>query len=119
MAAAEKIIALLKSYGDQDESRFYSTAMQIAAAEAKKGHSKLAEELKDLINKIKSQRNISSVSKTRMLPVNDAQKELKDLLEVYRPHIKTKDMVLNKDVSESINRILSEQQKFDQYYSII
>ena len=114
MAAAEKIIALLKSYGDQDESRFYSTAMQIAAAEAKKGHSKLAEELKDLINKIKSQRNISSVSKTRMLPVNDAQKELKDLLEVYRPHIKTKDMVLNKDVSESINRILSEQQKFDQ-----
>ena len=114
MAAAEKIIALLKSYGDQDESRFYSTAMQIAAAEAKKGHSKLAEELKTLIDKIKSQRNISSVSKTRMLPINEAQKELKDLLEVYRPHIKTKDMVLNKNVSESINRILSEQQKFDQ-----
>jgi SpoVK/Ycf46/Vps4 family AAA+-type ATPase len=114
MAAAEKIIALLKSYGDQDESRFYSTAMQIAAAEAKKGHSKLAEELKTLIDKIKSQRNISSATKTRMLPINEAQKELKDLLEVYRPHIKTKDMVLNKDVSESINRILSEQQKFDQ-----
>jgi len=114
MAAAEKIIALLKSYGDQDESRFYSTAMQIAAAEAKKGHAKLAEELKTLIDKIKSQRNISSVSKTRRLPINEAQKELKDLLEVYRPHIKTKDMVLNKDVLESINRILSEQQKFDQ-----
>lgn len=114
MATAEKIIALLKSYGDQDESRFYSTAMQIAAAEAKKGHSKLAEELKTLIDKIKSQRNIYSATKTRMLPINEAQKELKDLLEVYRPHIKTKDMVLNKDVSESINRILSEQQKFDQ-----
>ncbi|MCP4178287.1 MAG: ATP-binding protein [bacterium] len=114
MAAAEKIKALLQSYGDQDESRFYSTAMQIAAAEAKKGHPKLAEELKNLIDKIKSQRNISSVSKTRMLPINEAQKELKDLLEVYRPHIKTKDMVLNKNVSESINRILSEQQKFDQ-----
>ncbi len=114
MAAAEKIIALLQSYGDQDESRFYSTAMQIAASEAKKGHVKLAQELKSLIEKIKTQRNSQSVSKTRMLPINEAQRELKDLLEVYRPHIKTKDMVLTKGVSESLKRILSEQQKFDQ-----
>lgn len=113
MAAAEKIIALLQSYGDHDENRFYSTAMQIAASEAKKGHTKLAEDLKKLIEKIKSQRNTPSVSRTRMLPINEAQRELKDLLEVYRPHIKTKDMVLNKSVSESIKRILSEQQKFD------
>lgn len=114
MAAAEKIIALLKSYGDEDESRFYSTAMQIAASEAKKGHTKLAQELKALIDKIKIQRSTQSVSKTRTLPVNEAQKELKDLLEVYRPHIKVKDMVLAKDVKESLNRILIEQRKFDQ-----
>lgn len=114
MAAAEKIKALLQSYGDGDDNRFYSTAMQIAAAEAKKGHTKLAKELKDLIDKIKSKRNVVSVSKTRILPVNDAQRELKDLLEVYRPHIKTKDMVLPEQVAEAIKRILSEQQKFDQ-----
>ncbi|SRX52045.1 ATP-binding protein [Aequorivita sp. CIP111184] len=114
MAAAEKIKALLQSYGDGDDNRFYSTAMQIAAAEAKKGHTKLAEELKGLIEKIKSKRNIDSVSKTRILPINEAQRELKDLLEVYRPHIKTKDMVLTEQVSEAIKRILSEQQKFDQ-----
>lgn len=114
MAAAEKIKALLQSYGDEDTNRFYTTAMQIAAAEAKKGHTKLAEELKELIEKIKSKRNIDSVSKTRILPINEAQRELKDLLEVYRPHIKTKDMVLTERVSEAIKRILSEQQKFDQ-----
>lgn len=114
MAAAEKIKALLQSYGDGDDNRFYSTAMQIAAAEAKKGHTKLADELKGLIEKIKSKRNVDSVSKTRILPINEAQRELKDLLEVYRPHIKTKDMVLTEQVSEAINRILSEQQKFDQ-----
>lgn len=114
MAAAEKIIALLKSYGDEDESRFYSTAMQIAASEAKKGHTKFAQELKALIDKIKIQRSTQSVSKTRTLPVNEAQKELKDLLEVYRPHIKIKDMVLATDVKESLNRILIEQRKFDQ-----
>ncbi len=114
MAAADKIKALLQSYGDEDANRFYATAMQIAAAEAKKGHTKLAEELKELIEKIKSKQNVDSVSKTRILPINEAQRELKDLLEVYRPHIKTKDMVLTKQVSEAIKRILSEQQKFDQ-----
>jgi SpoVK/Ycf46/Vps4 family AAA+-type ATPase len=114
LAAAEKIKALLQSFGDEDDTRFYTTAMQIAAAEAKKGHTKLAEELKHLIEKIKTKRKVGSVSKTRILPVNEAQKELKDLLEVFRPHIKTKDMVLTKDVSEAIRRILSEQRKFDQ-----
>lgn len=114
MAAAEKIKALLQSYGDKDDARFYTTAMQIAAAEAKKGHTKLAEELKVLIQKIKTKRSVDSVSKTRILPVNEAQKELKDLLEVYRPNIKTKDMVLTPQVAEAIERILSEQKKFDQ-----
>lgn len=114
MAAAEKIIALLQSFGDNDDHRFYSTAMQIAASEAKKGHTKLAHELKSLIEKIKTQRSTESVSQTRKLPINEAQRELKDLLEVYRPHIKTKNMVLSKKVSESLNRILVEQKKFDQ-----
>ena len=114
LASGDKIKALLQSYGDEDDQRFYTTAMQIAAAEAKKGHIKLAEELKGLIDKIKSKRSINSVSKTRILHVNEAQRELKDLFEVYRPHIKTKDMVLNENVAEAIKRILSEQQKFDQ-----
>lgn len=114
MAAAEKIKALLQSYGDEDDNRFYTTAMQIAAAEARQGHTKLAEELKHLIEKIKTKRKVDSVSKTRILPVNEAQRELKDLLEVFRPHIKTKDMVLTKEVTEAIKRILSEQRKFDQ-----
>lgn len=114
LATAEKIKALLQSFGDKDDNRFCTIAMQLAANEAKKGHTKLAQELKGLIEKIKSKRNIESVSKTRILPINDSQRELKDLLLVYRPHIKTKDMILTQYVEESIRRILSEQQKFDQ-----
>ena len=114
LATAEKIKALLQSFGDKDDNRFCTIAMQLAANEAKKGHTKLAEELKGLIEKIKSKRNIESVSKTRILPINDSQRELKDLLEVYRPHIKTKDMILTQYVEETIRRILSEQQKFAQ-----
>lgn len=113
MATAEKIIALLQSYGDKDEQRFYSTAMQIAASEAKKGHSKLAHELKSLIEKIKTKRDLSTFTKTRTLPLNDAQKELKDLFEVYRPHFKTTHMVLTDEVKTAVKRILAEQRMFN------
>lgn len=54
MAAAEQIKSLIKSYGNGDDSRFYATAMQIAAAEAKKGHVVLADEIKKLIDNAKS-----------------------------------------------------------------
>lgn len=47
MAAAEQIKSLIKSFSEGDDSRFYATAMQIAAAEARKGHKNLAEELKN------------------------------------------------------------------------
>ena len=51
MAAADQIKALIKSFGEGDDSRFYATAMQIAATEARNGHIALADELKKIIDK--------------------------------------------------------------------
>lgn len=113
MAAAEKIKALLESFGTQDEGRFYSTAMQIAASEAKRGHTKLAQELKTLIDKIKVERNTNSVVKGKNISIIEAQRELQDLLEVERPRLGIENMVLSKNVQESLNRILNEQSKLD------
>ena len=46
MAAADQIKSLIKSFAEGDDARFYATAMQIAASEARNGHTTLAEELK-------------------------------------------------------------------------
>lgn len=54
MASAEQIKALLNSLLEGDEAQFYSVAMQIAAYEARLGHGKLAEELRELIDKVKA-----------------------------------------------------------------
>lgn len=104
MAAAEQIKSLIKSFGEGDESRFYATAMQIAAAEARKGHIAIAEELKKLIDKGKS-----STSIVKRLPVNAAQKELNDLLELVSPEIKLKDMVLSSEIQETLAKVIHEQ----------
>jgi len=49
MSAARHIIALLKSHIEGDNSRFLTTALQLAAHEARQGHGKLATEVRDLI----------------------------------------------------------------------
>lgn len=111
MAAAEQIKSLIKSFSEGDDSRFYATAMQIAAAEARKGHQELAEELKKLIRD--SKKSKLDVSNIKSLPVNAAQKELNDLLEFTRPDDKLKDMVLNDKLKRVIKRILDEQKQIE------
>ena len=49
MATAEQIKALLKSHAERDDSRFYSVALQLAAKEARKGHVKLADDIKKIV----------------------------------------------------------------------
>lgn len=111
MAAVDQIKNLIRSFGDSDDSRFYATAMQIAADEARKGHRELADELKNLINTSKKAKSDSGI--VRKIPVTNAQKELKDLLELSRPEDKLKDMVLTDDLKQSIERILKEQREVE------
>ncbi|WP_297338403.1 AAA family ATPase [Algoriphagus sp.] len=112
MAAAEQIKSLIKSFGEGDESRFYATAMQIAASEARKGHLELAEELKKLIDKSKSSKSV-----VKRLPVNAAQKELNDLLELVSPQLKLKDMVLSEALKDSLMKVIHEQRHLDKLLS--
>ena len=42
MAIANQLKALLKSYAEGDDERFYSVAMQLAAHKAKIGHGRMA-----------------------------------------------------------------------------
>lgn len=112
MAAAEQIKSLIKSFSEGDDNRFYATAMQIAASEARQGHVVLAEELKNLIKKSKLSKGFDQInSEIKRLPVNSAQKELNDLLELIQPDVRLKDMILDEKVQFSINRILDEQHK--------
>ncbi|QVY66422.1 AAA family ATPase [Polaribacter sp. Q13] len=111
MAAAEQIKSLIRSFSEGDDSRFYATAMQIAAAEARKGRQELAEELKKLIQD--SKKSKINERTLKRLPVNAAQKELNDLLEFSRPDDKLKDMVLSTNLKKSLQRILDEQRQIE------
>ncbi|MCY4562682.1 MAG: ATP-binding protein [Flavobacteriaceae bacterium] len=113
MAAAEQIKSLIKSFGDRHESRFFATAMQIAASEARKGHSVFAQELKKLIEKAKKRRSDSYLDQENTIPISKPNRELNELIEVFHPKIKFDSMVLDEEVRNSLNRIVDEQRKIE------
>ncbi len=112
MAAADQIKSLIKSFAEGDEARFYATAMQIAASEARNGHSALADELKKLIDNAKVKRP-QSFGVVKTFPVNPAQKELSELLELSHPNEKIKEMVLDPALEKTLKRILDEHKKIE------
>ena len=113
MAAAEQIKSLVRSFGEGDESRFFATAMQIAAAEARQGHTTFAQELKNLIDKAKKERSGAFLDKGKTISISKPKRELAELIEVFTPKINLSHMILNKDIKMSLNRIVAEQRKMD------
>ena len=51
MATAEQIKSLICSHLSDDPERFYSIALQVAAHEAKQGHTALAHDIRNIVDK--------------------------------------------------------------------
>jgi SpoVK/Ycf46/Vps4 family AAA+-type ATPase len=113
MASSDQLKALIKSHISRDDGHFYSVAMQVAAHEAKLGHAKLAEELRDLIDAAKTR--MSQDGSGKLVPIAGARSltkpggELSSLLTVSYPPNRLGDMVLDELASTQLARILKEQ----------
>ncbi len=108
MATAIQIKELLKTHSDGNDQRFYAVAMQVAAAEAKKGHKRLAQEIRELVDYAKIQKSNASISK--IVHVASPRGEAAELLEAIQDNRKLSDLILNHSLSERISRIIGEQQ---------
>ncbi len=104
MASAEQIKALLRSHLEGDDQHFFSVAMQVAAHEARLGHGKLAEELREMIDKAKGRRSASSP-----VPIGRPRGELANLLQASYPKARLADMIVGDILAEQISRVIREQ----------
>jgi len=114
MASSEQLKALIKSHITRDDGHFYSVAMQVAAHEAKLGHGKLAEELRDMIDAAKTR--LGQDASGKLVPIASAigssakpRGELANLLTVTYPANRLGDMVLDELASSQLQRIIKEQ----------
>ncbi|MDH2155565.1 AAA family ATPase [Stenotrophomonas sp. GD03657] len=108
MANADQLKALVKSHIERDDQHFYSVAMQVAAREARVGHGKLAEELREMIDAAKARASSEGTS-GKLVPLARPRGELANLLTVSYPKNRLSDMVLDAEMAEQLGRIMKEQ----------
>ncbi len=63
MATAEQIKSLIRSHLSDDDERFYTLALQVAAHEAQQGHGELAHDIREIVDKSRRSRSGNSLLK--------------------------------------------------------
>lgn len=98
MTTANQILTLIKSHSEENSERFNTVALQIAAHEAKLGHTKLASDIKKLIDAGKK-------SKPKFTNINP---NLQGLFLEVAPLYKLSDLVVSESIMERVKRVIDE-----------
>lgn len=104
--SAELLKQLLKAYATQDADLFRKFALQIAANESRIGHSRLAEELRDIISKLPEINNESYT-----LNIAQPKGELGELIDASFRNERMEDIVLNTQMKQTFERVLLENRR--------
>lgn len=100
MATAEQLKALIRAHFDDDNEKFKTVALQIAAHEAKVGHTSCAKEIKNLAQNVKN-------SKKKVM----AFSQKLDTLELKNNYVDMLDIVLSESLEHKVTRIINEFHK--------
>jgi SpoVK/Ycf46/Vps4 family AAA+-type ATPase len=111
MTTARHIVALLQSHVEGDEDRFLSVATQLAAHEARQGHGKLAQELRELIDAAKGKRETVGRRGAGPVPIAQPKGELSSLLAARYSDLRLNSMVLTPELDQRLRRVLTEQRQ--------
>lgn len=98
MATANQLKALVKSHFENNSEKFNTVALQIAAHEAKLGHTNLANDIRKIIDAAKS-------NKPKLKNIDPNLQGL--FLEIY-PHERLTDLVVAPQIKNRIERIINE-----------
>ena len=101
MATAEQVKSLIRSYGNSDQERFFTIALQVAAHEAKQGHATLAHEIRELVDKERH-------SAHKHLKVVPFPKNLKGLVLTEQPDTPRSALVIAPVMEQRIQRVIHE-----------
>jgi SpoVK/Ycf46/Vps4 family AAA+-type ATPase len=107
VTAARHLIALLQSHIDGDDEHFLTIALQAAAGEARQGHGRLAQQLRDLVDAARARRGASKPSRAAV-PLARPKGDLANLVAVRYSDTRLSSMVLPAALDTRLRRILLE-----------
>ncbi len=112
MATARQIVALLNSHVQGEEEQFLSIALQVAAAESRRGRKDVADELKRLVDAAR-ERAKPGRGPDVTIPITRPRGELQNLLNATYPKARLADVVLRAEVRDRLDRIVLQQRRRD------
>ncbi len=104
--SADHIKALVRSHATGDDASFYAVATQIAAQEARKGHTRLAKDLKQTIEASRAE----PVAR-RVTPIAQPRGDLADLVSASFPDVSLRDLVGPPELLDQVRQVITEQRQ--------
>ncbi len=116
MATARQIVALLSSLNQGNEEQFFSIALQVAAAEAKRGRIAVATELRELVSEGRNRRRLQIASKVSdvVVPITKPRGELQQLLHAVTPKARVSDLFLTAKTEARLVDVVTQQRNREQ-----
>lgn len=110
MAAASQMLELIRSHVENDDVRFRTAVLQLAASEARRGHQAVAEQLKRLGTQQRTPK--PGLQAVQSVPFGRPEGELAGLLEMVVPVTGLNSLVLPQSLRQRLDRVVKEQQIF-------
>jgi SpoVK/Ycf46/Vps4 family AAA+-type ATPase len=113
MPAAKQVIALLAGHFEGDAERVYTVALQIAASEARQGHSKTADTLRRLVDAARSDAGGRPQAPRLAVatPLTKPRGEIEDLVHAGHSNTRLADMTLTEGLRARLDRLVIQQQQ--------
>ncbi len=104
--SADHIKALVRSHASGDETEFYAVAAQIAAHAARKGHTRLAQDLKATIDASRREPVVGSIT-----AIARPRGDLAELVVASYPSVGLRDLVGPPELLAQVEQVISEQRQ--------
>ncbi|GAA3719775.1 ATP-binding protein [Sphingomonas cynarae] len=109
MTKATHFVALLQSHIDGDDEQFLSVAMQAAANEARLGHGKVAQQLREMVDDARARGKTKA--RARAVPLVQPRGELASLVAAKYVDTRLSSMVLPAELRDRLQRVILEQRQ--------
>lgn len=105
MASAQQLIGLVKSHAEGDADRFFDLAMQLSASEEQKGHTRLAEQLRQWAD---AGRKAPASRTPEITPIAAPRGDLAQFLAASYPTERLLDVILPSSIEDELAHIVIE-----------
>lgn len=113
MPGAKQVIALLSSHLEGNDERVYTIALQIAASEARQGHVKTADQLKQLVDGARTRVKTRPTGPRLAVatPFVRQRPDLEELVTTTHSDVRLGDMTLKESIRTRLTKLINQQQQ--------